>query len=154
MSVALTVDVDDAVPAADALCGTLLLIGAEAGLLARVRRLQTCHPGLLLLQADDGIEGVRLGQAERPDLVLLDMGLPDFSGLDVVRRLNGEIDRRGLRVNILTTEPGSMETVRAMSLGAFEYWVKPLAPAAFEAGLRRALSGERADPAHTLQRRR
>ena len=152
MSVALTVDV--AAPAADALRGTLLLIGAEAGLLARVRRLQTRHPGLLLLQAADGIEGVRLAQAERPDLVLLDMGLPDISGLDVVRRLNGEIDLRGLRVNILTTEPGSMETVRAMSLGAFEYWVKPLSPAVFEAGLRRALGGQRADPAHTLQRRR
>ncbi len=152
MSVALTVDV--AAPAADALCGTLLLIGAEAGLLARVRRLQTRHAGLLLLQAADGIEGVRLAQAERPELVLLDMGLPDISGLDVMRRLNGEIDRRGLRVSILTTEPGSMETVRAMSLGAFEYWVKPLASAVFEAGLRRALGGQRADPAHTLQRRR
>ena len=152
MSDALTVDFADL--AANALCGTLLLIGAEPGSLARVRRLQASHADLLLLQADGGIEGVRLAQAEQPDLVLLDMRLPDISGLDVMRRLNSEIDRRGLRVSILTTEPGSMETVRAMSLGAFEYWVKPLVPAVFEAGLRRALSGQRADPAHTLQRSR
>ena len=152
MSAALTVDF--AVSASDALRGTLLLIGAEAGPLARLQRLQASHHGLLLLQAATGIEGVRLAQAERPDLVLLDMGLPDISGLDVMRRLNGEIDRRGLRISILTAEPGSIETVRAMSLGAFEYWVKPLAPAVFEAGLRRALGGQRADPAHTLQRRR
>ena len=152
MSAASTVDFADS--AADALRGTLLLIGAEAEPVARVRRLQASHAGLLLLQADGGIEGVRLAQAKRPDLVLLDMCLPDISGLDVMRRLNGEIDRRGLRVSILTAEPGSMETVRAMSLGAFEYWVKPLALAVFELGLRRALNGLQADPARTLQRRR
>lgn len=152
MSAALTVDFVD--PAAVALCGTLLLIGAEAEPVARVRRLQASHAGLLLLQAASGTEGLRLAQVERPDLVLLDMCLPDISGLDVMRQLNGEIDRRGLRVSILTAEPGSMETVRAMSLGAFEYWVKPLAPDVFEAGLRRALTGLRADPAHTLQRKR
>ena len=152
MSAALTVDF--VVPAAAALRGTLLLIGAEAEPLARVRRLQASHAGLLLLQADGGIEGVRLAQTERPDLVLLDMRLADISGLDVMRRLNGEVDRRGLRISILTAEPGSMETLRAMSLGAYEYWVKPLASAVFEAGLRRALGGLRADPAHTLQRGR
>ena len=150
MFAALTVDFANS--AADALCGTLLLIGAEAEPLEQLRHLRSRHAGLHLLQADGGIEGVRLAQAELPDLVLLDMSLPDISGLDVIRRLNGEIDRRGLRVSILTAVPGSMETVRAMSLGAYEYWVKPLAPAVLESGLRRALSRMRADPAHTLPR--
>ena len=108
------------------------------------------HPGVQLLHAANGLEGVRMAHVEQPDFVLLDMRLPDIGGVDVVRRLNDEIAGRGLRVTILTTERSSMDTIRAMSLGAFEVWPKPLQPRLFQAGLRRALTGRRPDPARTL----
>jgi DNA-binding response OmpR family regulator len=82
--------------------------------------------------------------------VLLDMHLPDISGLEVVRQLSDDIATRRLRVTILTGDELTMDVIKAMSLGAFEYWIKPVDVRVLRAGVRRALSGNRADPARTL----
>jgi len=105
-----------------------------------VRALVARHPGVEMLHAATGREGVLLVRRERPDFVLLDMNLPDISGLEVVRELNIDITSRGLRLNILTGHALSMDIIKAMSLGAYEYWLKPLNLHKFEAGLRRALT--------------
>jgi DNA-binding response OmpR family regulator len=107
-------------------------------------------PGVQLLHAVNGREGIRMVHSESPDFVLLDMHLGDISGLDVVRQISGEIAKRHLRVTILTGDGFSMDVIKAMSLGAFEYWVKPVDPVVLEAGVRRALSGMMADPTYTL----
>jgi DNA-binding response OmpR family regulator len=86
------------------------------------------------------MEGIRLARSEQPDFVLLDMHLPDIGGLEVVRALNEEIAAGKLRVTLLTADSLSMDIVKAMSLGAYDYWVKPLNLAKFEAALKRALS--------------
>ena len=153
MAVALTVDdvVDRAAPP---LRGTLLLIGHDAARVNRVRRLLDAHEGVRLQQASSGLEGVQRALSEPPDLVLLDLRVPDLGGAEVMRRLNGDIARRGLRVAVLTAERDAMDTIRAMSLGAYEFWLEPLRQAAFDAGLRRALTGRPPDPACTLQQLR
>jgi CheY-like chemotaxis protein len=87
-----------------------------------------------------GREGVRLAQAEQPDLVLLDMRLPDISGLEVVRELSELISRGTLRVVLLTGESFSMDVVKAMSLGAHDYWPKPLDAERVIGGVTRALA--------------
>ena len=100
------------------------------------------HPGVQLLHAATGLDGVRLVRSERPDFVLLDMHLPDISGLDVVRMLSEDIANRQLRVTILTGDRLSMDIIKAMSLGAFDYLVKPVTPSVLEAGVRRGLAGK------------
>ncbi len=130
--------------------GTLLYIEDEPVTVAALEGLLGAYSGVRLLHAATGLEGVRLAKEERPDFVLLDMHLPDIGGLEVVRRLNEDIAVRGLRVTILTGDHLTMDVIKAMSLGAFEYWIKPLGSAVFDAGLRRALTGKRPDPARTL----
>ena len=98
------------------------------------------YPGITLLKASTGQEGIRIARAEQPDLVLLDMHLPDIGGLEVVRALNEDITNRQLRVTLLTADTLSMDIVKAMSLGAYEYWLKPINMNTFDAALRRALS--------------
>ena len=61
-------------------------------------------------------------------------------GQKVVRALNEEIANGKLRVTLLTADTLSMDIVKAMSLGAYDYWLKPLNMNKFEAGLRRALT--------------
>ena len=135
-----------------ALHGKLLYIEDEPVNVEVLRAMLVSHPGVQLIVASTGLDGVRKAQSELPDFVLLDMHLPDIGGLEVVRRLNGDIASRGLRVTILSADSLSMDIIKAMSLGAYEYWLKPLNLQLFEAGLRRALTGRRADPARTLQK--
>jgi CheY-like chemotaxis protein len=96
--------------------------------------------GVRLLKAFSGREGVRLAKAERPDLVLLDMRLPDISGLEVVRELSELVSQGLLRIVLLTGEAFSMDVVKAMSLGAHDYWPKPLTAERVRDGVTRALA--------------
>jgi DNA-binding response OmpR family regulator len=107
-------------------------------------------PGVQLIRATTGHDGVRMVRSEQPDFVLLDMHLPDISGLEVVRQISEEIAARRLRVTILTGDELTMDVIKAMSLGAFEYWIKPVDVRVLRDGVRRALSGNRPDPARTL----
>lgn len=138
---------------ADPLRGKVLYVEDDETNVLLVRALLERHPGIQMLHAGSGRDGIRMVRSERPDFVLLDMNLPDISGLEVVRELNIDITSRGLRVNILTGDPLSMDILKAMSLGAYEYWLKPLNLQVFEDGLRRALTGGRADPKRSLPRR-
>ena len=141
-------------PDGPGLIGTVLYIEDDPVNVAVVEGLMQHYPGVRLVCAGTGRDGVRLARSEQPDFVLLDMHLPDIGGLEVVRQLSTDIAGRGLRVTILTVDNLSMDIIKAMSLGAFEYWVKPLDARLFEHGLRRALAGQRADPAHILPTRR
>lgn len=96
--------------------------------------------GVRLLKAFTGREGVQLAKAELPDLVLLDMRLPDISGLEVVRELSELVSQGLMRVVLLTGESFSMDVVKAMSLGAHDYWPKPLTAERVRDGVTRALS--------------
>jgi DNA-binding response OmpR family regulator len=138
-----------AADAAAQLSGKLLYIEDQPMNVALVEGILSArHPGVQLLHASTGAEGVRMVHEEQPDFVLLDMHLPDTSGLEVVRELNSEIARRGLRVTILTGDNLTMDIIKAMSLGAYEYWVKPISASQLEKGVRRGLAAAAQDPRH------
>jgi CheY-like chemotaxis protein len=97
------------------------------------------YPNVTLLKAFDGKEGIRIAKEQRPALVLLDMQLPDMTGLDVVRALSEVLAERRMRIVLLTGDSLSIDVIKAMSLGAQEYWPKPLTPERVDASLRRLL---------------
>ena len=97
-------------------------------------------PGITLIKTTLGREGIRMAQLELPDVILLDMHLPDISGLEVVRTLSELIAKRSFRVILLTADSFSIDVIKAMTLGAHEYWVKPITLDRLQAGLRRALT--------------
>lgn len=119
--------------------GTVLYIeDQDLNFLLVQAQLAATLPGVTLLRAATGAQGVEMVRSEHPDLVLLDMHLPDTGGLEVVRALNVEISQ-GLRVALLTADHLSMDILKAMSLGAYEYWVKPVSAVQLEKGVRRGL---------------
>lgn len=120
--------------------GTVLCIEDDRLSMALVEALLEQFPKVRLLKAPNGRDGVRLATEQRPELVLLDMHLPDISGLEVVRALNAMIAERLLRVVLITGDSFSIDVVKAMSLGAQEYWHKPLDLQRVRAALRRLLA--------------
>ena len=70
--------------------------------------------------------GMALVRKEKPDIVLLDLGLPDADGLDVLKELKAEMPH--LRVIILTAHDSLANAIESIKLGAFHFIAKPYAP--------------------------
>ena len=93
--------------------------------------------GFGVVQAGTGADALRLAQAESPDLVLLDIQLPDADGLEILERLRaGDPD---LPVIMITAHGGVESAVRAMKLGAHDYIIKPVNFEELTIAIRKAL---------------
>lgn len=124
--------------------GTVLYIEDSQVNYEAVRACLSGHPQLMLLHSTTGHGGVARTMAELPEVILLDMHLPDISGVEVLRLLSEIISARGIRVILLTSDKLNIDVLKAMSLGAFIYLAKPADPEKLEAAIRRALAQPRA----------
>ncbi len=86
--------------------------------------------------SDTGLEGLREVTATRPEAVVLDLGLPDISGIDLLRMLRAVSD---VPVLVLTARDDEAEVVRTLDAGADDYVVKPASAEQVDARLRALL---------------
>ncbi|MBM4375166.1 MAG: hybrid sensor histidine kinase/response regulator [Deltaproteobacteria bacterium] len=105
-----------------------------------------------VLDAEDGLEGVRLAVSSRPDLVLVDLNIPGLDGYEVALRLRGEKSLEGVPIVAITAE-GDRDT--SLSVGCDGFLQKPIDARTFAETLARYLRGEREEPPpHRNQRLR
>ncbi|MGA2587408.1 MAG: sigma-54 dependent transcriptional regulator [Candidatus Aminicenantales bacterium] len=102
---------------------SILIIDDDA-LIRKTIASHLAKQGFDVQAAEDGETGLRKYADMTPDLVLLDIRLPDTDGLEVLRRMKGRPHRAA--VLIMTAYDDMKTTVEAIKLGAFEYLVKPL----------------------------
>jgi DNA-binding NtrC family response regulator len=102
----------------------VLLIDDDAGLIHEQVRQAFPRPGYDVQVADTGSEGIASVRAGPPDVILLDLRLPDRSGLAVFEAIR-EIDAR-IPVIFVTTAKTADTAIEAMKQGAFDYLHKPL----------------------------
>ncbi len=88
-----------------------------------------------LFVAVDGLSGVERARELRPDLVLLDMQLPDIDGLEVMRRLRGDQATANIPCIAVSANAMREDIDRTLRAGATDYWTKPLDLSAFRAAL-------------------
>ena len=81
-----------------------------------------------LLEARDGVEGLALAQSGHPDLVLLDMSLPEMDGYTVARRLRAEQPSRHIPIIALTAHAMKGDREKALAAGCNDYMTKPINP--------------------------
>jgi DNA-binding response OmpR family regulator len=125
---------------ADGSHGTVLVVDDEPTIVEVVSRYME-RAGYETLTAADGPEALRLAGQHDPDLVVLDVMLPELDGLEVMRRLH-DGDGRPVPVILLTARGEESDRLVGLRRGADDYVVKPFSPAELvarvDAVLRRA----------------
>lgn len=81
--------------------------------------------GLQVSVARDGGEGMRMIEADKPDLVLLDVMMPVMSGHDVCLRVRERADLRHIKILMLSAKGYAAEVSKGMAIGADVYMTKP-----------------------------
>lgn len=125
---------------------TVLIVDDEVSI-RRLLRLTLEAVPYRVVEAADGREGLHLLAAERPSLVVLDMGLPDRHGKEILKDLRGWSN---VPVLILSVEKDPVTIVEALDLGADDYVTKPFRTNEFLARVRVCL--RRALMANTTER--
>jgi two-component system KDP operon response regulator KdpE len=113
----------------------VLAVDDEPGVL-RLIKLELATQGLRVITATDGEEGLRMAEQQRPDLIVLDIMMPDISGLEVMRRLR---ERSSVPIILLTAKDHDQDKVRGLDLGADDYLIKPFNPEELSARVRAVL---------------
>src|ERR1700720_1452461 len=102
----------------------ILLIDDDSGI-RDVVRFALAREGFAVIEAEDGAQGLALAEREAPDLIVLDIMMPELDGTEVCRRL-----RRSSRVPIifLTSRDEEIDRVLGLELGGDDYVSKPFSP--------------------------
>jgi PAS domain S-box-containing protein len=105
---------------------TLLYIEDNIGNVRLIERLLLHRPNVRLLSSLQGSLGVELAQQHRPDLILLDVHLPDLPGIDVLEKLRRDDRTSSIPVIMLSADASQEQIKRFNEAGAKDYLTKPL----------------------------
>jgi two-component system, OmpR family, alkaline phosphatase synthesis response regulator PhoP len=125
---------------------TTVLVVDDERRIAHIARDYLQHAGFGVILAADGRAALASARADRPDLVVLDLGLPEMDGLDVARTLRRESD---VPIIMLTARVDETDRLIGLGVGADDYVTKPFSPrelvARVQAVLRRTRGGSQGD---------
>lgn len=121
-------NVDRAGPPADRGARHALVLYIEDNLsnLRLVQQILNRYFSVELISAMQGTLGLDLARKHQPDLIILDLHLPDRSGLEVLRQLKGEASTREIPVLVLSADASKGRSEQVLQLGALGYLTKPL----------------------------
>jgi two-component system KDP operon response regulator KdpE len=112
-----------------------MAVDDEAGIL-RLIKLELSTQGFRVVTANSGEEALRTAEEQRPDIALLDIIMPEMTGLEVMRRLR---ERSAIPVILLTAKGSEADKVKGLELGADDYLAKPFSPDELSARVRAVL---------------
>ena len=102
----------------------ILVVDDEADQVQLIRGWYASQP-FTILEARDGVEGLRVAAESRPDLILLDMTMPGLDGLETTRRLKADPELSSVPIILLTARRELDLKVRAFDAGVDDFVVKP-----------------------------
>jgi two-component system, NarL family, invasion response regulator UvrY len=118
----------------------LLIVDDHPIVRAGLRRLLSAEPQFEIVEAASGHEALALFREHRPGVVILDLNLPGFSGLEVLARLHSESPKA--RVLVLSMHDSPIYVTRALEAGASGYVSKNLPPEQLIDAVRRVAAGQ------------
>jgi DNA-binding response OmpR family regulator len=114
---------------------TILVVDDEPKLVEVVREYLE-HDGYRVVSASDGLEALQRFRQARPDLIVLDLMLPEVNGLEVCKRIRHESN---VPIIMLTARAEEVDELLGLELGADDYVIKPFSPRTLLARIRTVL---------------
>jgi len=102
------------------------------------------NAGFTVIEAEDGVAALREANREPPDLIILDVRLPQMSGLDVCRELRAGIRTEQVPIIMLTARTRAQDLEQAYAAGATDHVAKPFSPRDLVERAEKALAPENA----------
>ena len=102
--------------------GPVVVLIEDAPEIRRFLRATLIGHGYRLVEAETGREGLQAAETRQPDLIILDLGLPDIDGLEVIRRLR---QWTAVPILVLSARGQEVDKVAALDAGADDYVAKP-----------------------------
>jgi len=115
--------------------------------IVRLTRAYLEQSGYQVLVAYDGETALHILRREKPDLVILDLMLPDRHGYDVTRTVRGDATLAAMPIIMLTARVDDQDKIVGLELGADDYVTKPFNPAELMARIRAILRRAQGEPA-------
>ncbi len=130
----------DAAPVAERRSFKALVVDDTSTIRDVVRHtLEHSDLGLTVLTAENGREALEVASRERPDIVILDISMPEMDGFEVCRRLRSEMRTAFVPVLMLTAHDSEDDVAKGFGVGADDYMVKPFRREGLVARVRRIL---------------
>lgn len=105
----------------------ILVVDDEPGVLEIVR-INLEWEGYQVLEAQDGMEGLKAARQSHPDLVILDVMMPGLNGWQVLQAIEADPNLAGTPVIMLTVVEDDLSMIQGLEMGAVEYICKPFNP--------------------------
>ena len=131
--------------------GRVLIVDDETAI-RLICRLNLRSAGFETLEAPDGASAIALARAERPDLILLDIMLPEVDGWRVAEELAADDETREIPIVFLSARSDSGDQVRGHGTGGVGYITKPFDPAAMTTTVRDVLERVRRGERDAMRR--
>ena len=134
--------------------GPKILVIEDEQEIRRFLRVSLGSHGYRLVESDTGRDGIMQAATQQPDLMILDLGLPDVDGMEVIRQVRGWSH---MPIIVLSARGQEHQKVEALDAGADDYLTKPFSVGELVARIRVALrhvaegAGEAGEPVFTLQ---
>ena len=116
-----------------------ILIAADESHILRILRFNLERAGYEIMTVEDGEAALETALAERPDLVILDVGMPGITGVDVCRKLKGGDALDRTPVFLLTAHGQESDEQAGHAAGADRFFTKPFSPKEILREVRNAL---------------
>jgi two-component system KDP operon response regulator KdpE len=113
----------------------VMAVDDEPGIL-RLIKLELSTQGFRVVTASGGEEALKLADEQQPDIALLDIVMPEMTGLELMRRLR---ERSPLPIILLTAKGSESDKVKGLEMGADDYIAKPFSPDELSARVRAVL---------------
>jgi CheY-like chemotaxis protein len=99
------------------------------------------HLGYTVIEALDGVQAIALARSELPDLILMDISIPEVDGWEATRILRADPATRDIPIVALTAHALADDRERATAVGFTSYLAKPVEPRTVAAEVRRWIGG-------------